>query len=280
MFNQLKTAVLLGALGGVLLMIGGLFGGQQGLIIALVFALVLNFGAYWFSDKVVLRIYRARELSVSEHPRVHQIVNTIAKKAGLPKPKLYLIPSKNPNAFATGRNPSNAAVGVTEGILDILNEKELRGVLAHEMSHIKNRDILIGSVAATIATTISFLATMAQWSAIFGMGRNRSGSNIIGLLAVAIVTPMIAAVIQMAISRSREFMADDLGAKLIKDGKSLASALKKLESHSKSFPMRFGNDASAHMFIVHPFSGRNAMKLLSTHPSTAERVKRLEKMRF
>ena len=280
MFNQLKTAMLLGLLGGVLLLVGGLLGGQQGLTIALVLAIVMNFGAYWYSDKVVLRIYRARELDVTEHAHVHRLLNQLAKKAKLPKPKLYLIPSQNPNAFATGRNPSNAAIGVTVGILNLLNDKELKGVLAHELSHIKNRDILVGSVAATIATTISFLASMAQWTAIFGGYRNRNGGNIIGLLALAIVTPIIAGIIQMAISRSREYMADESGAKIAGEWKGLASALVKLEKNSKQFPMRLGGDASAHMFIVHPFKGRSMMHLLSTHPSTKDRISRLEKVQL
>jgi|TARA_Y100000034_G_scaffold16116_1_gene17296 heat shock protein HtpX len=279
MFNQLRTAVLLGLLGGLLLLVGGILGGQQGLIIALVFAIVMNFGAYWYSDKLVLRIYRARELDVKEYAHIHRMVNALSKKANLPKPKLYLIPSHNPNAFATGRNHEHAAIGVTVGILNLLNDKELKGVLAHELSHIKNRDILVGSLAATIATTISFLANMAQWAAIFGGGRNRN-NNIIGLLVLAILTPIMAGIIQMAISRSREFLADETGARIAGDWKGLASALKKLEKGAKHFPMRLGGEASAHMFIVHPFSGKSMMHLFSTHPSTIDRVKRLEKLKL
>jgi heat shock protein HtpX len=279
MFNQFRTALLLGLLGGLFLLVGGLLGGQQGLIIALVFAIVMNFGAYWYSDKLVLKIYRARELDVKEYAHVHRLVNVLAKKANLPKPKLYLIPSHNPNAFATGRNQDHAAIGVTIGILNLLNDKELKGVLAHELSHIKNRDILIGSLAATIATTISFLASMAKWTAIFGGYRNRD-NNIVGILAVAIITPIMAGIIQMAISRSREFLADETGAKIAGDWKGLASALKKLEKGSKHFPMRLGSEASAHMFIVHPFTGKSMMKLFSTHPSTDERVKRLSKLKL
>ena len=278
MQNHFKTALLLGALGGILLSIGALLGGQQGITIALVFAIITNFGAYWYSDKFVLRMYRARELSVSEYPRVHQILNDLCKKNKMNKPELYLIPSKNPNAFATGRNESHAVIGVTEGIIELLTEKELKGVLAHELAHIKNKDMLIGSVAATIATTISFVATMARWSAIFG-SRNRNG-NIFSLLIISIITPIVAMIIQMAISRSREFEADKIGAKFAKDGKGLASALKKLERYGKGFPMRFGSEASAHLFISNPFRSRNMLKLFSTHPTTEERIKRLAKIKI
>ncbi len=278
MQNHFKTALLLGALGGILLSIGALLGGQQGITIALVFAIITNFGAYWYSDKFVLRMYRARELSVSEYPRVHQILNDLCKKNKMNKPELYLIPSKNPNAFATGRNESHAVIGVTEGIIELLTEKELKGVLAHELAHIKNKDMLIGSVAATIATTISFVATMARWSAIFG-SRNRNG-NIFSLLIISIITPIVAMIIQMAISRSREFEADKIGAKFAKDGKGLASALKKLERYGKGFPMRFGSEASAHLFISNPFRSRNMLKLFSTHPTTEERIKRLAKIKL
>jgi len=278
MQNHFKTALLLGALGGIMLSIGALLGGQQGITIALVFAIITNFGAYWYSDKFVLRMYRARELSVSEYPRVHQILNDLCKKNKMNKPELYLIPSKNPNAFATGRNESHAVIGVTEGIIELLTEKELKGVLAHELAHIKNKDMLIGSVAATIATTISFVATMARWSAIFG-SRNRNG-NIFSLLIISIITPIVAMIIQMAISRSREFEADKIGAKFAKDGKGLASALKKLERYGKGFPMRFGSEASAHLFISNPFRSRNMLKLFSTHPTTEERIKRLAKIKL
>jgi len=278
MQNHFKTALLLGALGGILLSIGALLGGQQGITIALVFAIITNFGAYWYSDKFVLRMYRARELSVSEYPRVHQILNDLCKKNKMNKPELYLIPSKNPNAFATGRNESHAVIGVTEGIIELLTEKELKGVLAHELAHIKNKDMLIGSVAATIATTISFVATMARWSAIFG-SRNRN-ENIFSLLIISIITPIVAMIIQMAISRSREFEADKIGAKFAKDGKGLASALKKLERYGKGFPMRFGSEASAHLFISNPFRSRNMLKLFSTHPTTEERIKRLAKIKL
>ncbi len=278
MQNHFKTALLLGALGGVLLSIGAILGGQQGMTIALVFAIITNFGAYWYSDKFVLRMYRAKELSVSEYPRVHQILNDLCKKNKMKKPELYLIPSKNPNAFATGRNESHAVIGVTEGIIELLTEKELKGVLAHELAHIKNKDMLIGSVDATIATTISFVATMARWSAIFG-SRNRNG-NIFSLLIISIITPIVAMIIQMAISRSREFEADKIGAKFAKDSKGLSSALKKLERYGKGFPMRFGSEASAHLFISNPFRSRNMLKLFSTHPTTDERIKRLAKIKL
>ncbi len=278
MLNHFKTAILLGSLGGILLVIGALLGGQQGMTIALVFAFITNFGAYWYSDKFVLRLYRAKELSVSEYPRVHQILNGLCKKNKMKKPELYLIPSKNPNAFATGRNEDHAVIGVTEGIIDLLTEKELKGVLAHELAHVKNKDMLIGSVAATIATTIAFIATMARWTAIFG-SRNRNG-NIFSLLIISIITPIVAAIIQMAISRSREFQADRIGAKFANDTKGLTSALKKLEQAGKGFPMRFGSEASAHLFISNPFKSRNMLKLFSTHPSTDERVKRLAKIKL
>jgi heat shock protein HtpX len=278
MLNHFKTAILLGSLGGLLLVIGALLGGQQGMMIALIFAVITNFGAYWYSDKFVLKLYRARELSVSEYPRVHQLLNGLCKKNKMIKPELYLIPSKNPNAFATGRNEAHAVIGVTEGIIDLLTEKELKGVLAHELAHIKNKDMLIGSIAATIATTISFVAIMARWSAIFG-SRNRNG-NIFSLLIISIITPIVAAIIQMAISRSREFQADKIGAKFANDTKGLASALKKLEQSGKGFPMRFGSEASAHLFISNPFKSRNMLKLFSTHPTTEERLKRLAKIKL
>jgi len=274
MKNQLKTAVLLGSLGGFMLLVGQLIGGQQGLYVALIFALFSNFMAYFYSDKFVLRVYRAKELSVSEYPRVHQIVNKLCKSNKMKKPRVYLIPSNNPNAFATGRNQNHSVIGLTQGILDLLNEKELKGVIAHELGHIKNKDILIGSVAATMATTISFLANMAQWAAIFG-SRDRN-NNIFSMLIIALITPIIAAIIQMAISRSREFQADKTGAKFAKDTEGLSSALKKMEARSKAVPMRIGNTASSHLFIVNPFS----KELFSTHPSTDARIKRLKNMKI
>jgi len=278
--NQIRTVVLLSSLTGVLLLIGLYFGGQIGLVGAFIFAMIINFGSYWFSDRIVLMMYRAKEADVGKYARIHQIVSEIAKKANIPKPRVFIVPSQNPNAFATGRNPKHAVVAVTEGIISLLNEKELKGVIAHELAHVKNRDILISSIAATIAGAISMVAFMARWAAIFGgFGRDGDG-NILELLALAIITPLIAVIIQLAISRSREFLADETGAKFIGDGKPLASALKKLEASAKIQPMRFGSQSSAHMFIVNPFSGRNLMKLFSTHPNIDSRISKLNSMKF
>ena len=277
--NQIKTTLLLGALTSILLLIGS-FWGQSGLITAFLLAIIMNFMSYWFSDKIVLKIYRAKEVDVAKYPRLYQIVNDIAKKAKLPQPKLYIIPTNNPNAFATGRNPKHAAVAVTQGILDLLTEKELKGVLAHEMAHVKNRDILISSVAATIAGAIGFIAFMARWGAIFGGYGGRNGRGVIELIAIAIVTPLIATVIRLAISRSREYLADETGAKIIKNPKGLASALKKLEANSKAHPMRFGSPSSAHLFIVNPFRASAFLKLFSTHPQASERIKRLNNLKI
>ncbi|MBT3582519.1 zinc metalloprotease HtpX [Candidatus Woesearchaeota archaeon] len=275
LFNQFRTVILLGALTGLLLAIGAYF---ANIYIALVFALVMNFGSYFFSDKIVLRMYRAKEADVGKYARLHQMVAEIAKKAKLPKPKVFVVPSQAANAFATGRNKNHAVVVVTEGIIELLSEKELKGVIAHELAHVKHRDILIGSIAATIAGAISIMAFMARWGAIFGGFGNRD-NNIFELLALAIVTPIIAMVIQLAISRSREYLADEDGAKFIGDGRPLASALKKLEAQSKYRPMRFGSRGSAHMMIVNPLSAQAFGKMFSTHPPVAERVKRLEKIK-
>jgi heat shock protein HtpX len=276
--NQIRTALLLGSLTGILVAIGAYFGN---IYFALIFAVAMNFGSYWFSDKIVLKIYRAKEADVGKYARLHQIVSEVAKKAKIPKPRVYILPSQTANAFATGRNEKHAVVAVTQGIMDILTEKELKGVIAHEIAHVKHRDILIASIAATVAGTISMLAFMARWAAIFGgMGRSRDSGNIIELIALAIVAPLIAAVIQLAISRSREYLADESGAKYIGDGKPLASALKKLESESKRHPLRFGSSSSAHLFIVNPFSGGRMMKLFSTHPAVDDRVARLNSMKF
>ncbi len=276
--NQIRTVVLLGLLSGVLLAIGAYF---INIYVALVFAIALNFGSYWFSDKIVLRMYRAKEADVSKYMRLHQIVAEVAKKANLPKPRVFVLPTDNANAFATGRNPKHAVVAVTKGIMDILTERELKGVIAHELAHVKHRDILIASIAAMIAGTITMIAFIARWGAIFGgFGRGKDSGNIFELLALAIVAPLIAVVIQLAISRSREFLADEDGAKYIKDGKALASALMKLEQNSKQHPLRFGSPSSAHLFIVNPFSGKSLFKFFSTHPPVSERVKRLDKMHF
>ncbi|MHA1675607.1 MAG: zinc metalloprotease HtpX [Candidatus Njordarchaeales archaeon] len=278
MKNYIKTAILLGSLTALFLFIGYYFAGTSGLTIALIFSLLMNLGTYWYSDKIVLSMYRAKQISKSEMPQLHNIIETIAKEANLPKPKVYLIPTENPNAFATGRNPKHAAIAVTQGILNLLSEEELKGVLAHELAHIKNRDILISTIAATIAGVISYLAFMARFAAIFGgMGRDQD-NNILELLALAIIAPITATIIQLAISRSREYLADETGAKLIKNPEPLASALLKLEQASKLHPIRFGSQATSHLFIVNPFSARSLINLFSTHPLISERVNRLRNL--
>lgn len=282
-FNQLKTVALLGMLTGVLLAVGGYFGGSSGLTIALLISIGMNVGMYWFSHKIVLAMYRAKPLQKSQYPWLHTMVKELAHDAGLPMPTLYLVPSQTPNAFATGRNPKHAVVACTEGILSLLSKEELRGVLAHELSHVKNRDMLVTTIAATIAGVISYAAMMARWAAIFGGigGRdNEGGSNMLSFLVLAIVAPLIAVILQLAISRSREYLADASGAKLIKNGAPLSTALQKLESSNKAHPMRFGSPATSSLFIVNPFRGAALAGLFSTHPSTASRVERLKGMRF
>jgi len=279
MYNSLKTAVLLGALTGLIILIGSYFGGQSGMIIAFAFAILMNFGSYWFSDKIVLAMYRAQPISREEAPEIHAAVEELCARAGIPKPRVYLIDSDSPNAFATGRNPQHAAVAVTRGIVRILDREELKGVLAHELSHVRNRDILIGSVAATLAGVIMMLANMARWAAIFGGvgGRddNRGGGGLLGLIAMSILAPLAAMLIQLAISRSREYLADSSGAHLSGNPYGLASALEKLQVASQRIPMREAGTATAHMFIVNPLSGRSLMNLFSTHPPIEERVRRL-----
>lgn len=275
---MIKTTLLMGALMGIILVIGQWLGGTTGLLIAFVFAVLMNMGAYWFSDKMVLRMYRAREVGEAEAPELYRMVKDLADRAGMPMPRLYVIPSDAANAFATGRNPDHAAVAVTEGILRIMDRRELTGVLAHELSHVKNRDILISSVAATLAGVIMIVATMARWSAFFGMGRggDRQGGSIIGLLAMAILAPIAALLIQMAISRTREFAADDSGARVSGDPEGLASALGKLGRAAEDAPMEAAPQTS-HLFIVNPLSGEALMKLFSTHPPLEERIARLRK---
>ncbi|MBU1150155.1 MAG: zinc metalloprotease HtpX [Proteobacteria bacterium] len=279
--NTIKTALLLGALTGLLMLIGGLFGGQQGVVIAFIFAMVMNFGSYWFSDKLVLRMYKARPVSESEAPELHAMVKNLALKASLPMPHVYIIPGDTPNAFATGRDEHHAVVAVTEGILRILDRDELEGVISHELTHIKNRDMLIGSIAATLAGTIVMLAHMAQWAAIFG-GASRDdeegGGGIIGLILMAVLAPIAAAIIQMAISRSREYLADAGGAKISGKPYDLAGALEKLSRASRAIPMK-ANPSTAHMFIVNPLTRRSLMNLFSTHPPIEERIARLRSMR-
>lgn len=278
--NTIKTTLLLGGLTGLLMLIGGYFGGQQGIIIAFVFALVMNFGSYWFSDKIILRMYRAQEVSESQAGELFGLVRNLAMKASLPMPKVYIIPGETPNAFATGRNEEHAVVAVTEGILRILNRDELEGVIAHELSHIKNRDMLISSIAATLAGAIVMLANMAQWAAILGGGsrdRDNEGGGIVGLLATAIFAPLAATLIQMAISRSREYDADASGARISGNPYGLAHALEKLARGAQALPMA-ANPSTAHLFIVNPLTGKSMMNLFSTHPPIEERVARLKAM--
>ena len=268
MGNGIKTVLLLGALSGLLLAIGELLGGANGLMMAFIFAVVMNIGSYWFSDKIVLRMYRAQEVG-PEHP-LHQMVGRLAQRAALPMPKVYVIPDESPNAFATGRNPEHAAVAATQGIMRVLSQDELEGVMAHELAHVKNRDILISSVAATIAATIMMAARMAMF---FGGSRDDrdGGSNPIVLLAMIILAPIAAFFIQMAISRSREFAADATGAQIAGTPYGLANALKKIEAVARRVPLD-ANPATAHMFIVKPFSGGGMMSLFSSHPPTEARV--------
>ena len=281
-FNQFKTALLLGIMSGILLMIGAFIGGQQGLTVALVFAVLMNFGTYFFSHKLVLMMYRAQELPKNKAPEVHKMIEDICKEANLPKPKVYLIHSPHSNAFASGPSPKRAVVAVTEGILKLLTKEELKGVLAHEIGHVKNRDILISTIAATIASVISYLAFMARWAAIFGGGRDDNrGGNPLGLLFMAIIAPLAAMIIQLAISRSREYLADERGARLIKNPLPLASALQKLETASKTHPLMFGSPSTSHLFIVKPFSGgQGLLNLFNTHPPLQERIQRLKAMKF
>ena len=274
---MLRTTLLLGALTGLILLFGQYMGGQGGLVIAFVFAVVMNFGSYWFSDKIVLRMYGAQEASEAQAPQLHRIVHNLTVRAGLPMPKLYVIPSEGANAFATGRDPNHAAVAVTQGILRLMDERELTGVLAHELAHVKNRDILISSVAATLAGVIMMLANMAQWAAIFGMGRSdddEDGGGMLGMLLMAFLAPLAAMIIQMAISRTREFAADRTGAALSGDPLGLASALSKLGLAAERIPMD-ASPQTSHFFIVNPLSGQSVARFFSTHPPLEERIARL-----
>lgn len=276
--NQIKTVILLALLTALLLWIGS-FWGRSGIVIGLVFAGLINFGSYFFSDKIVLKMYGAKEVKRENAPELYDIVKEVSQYAKLPMPKVYIINKQNPNAFATGRNPKHAAVACTTGIMDILSKDELRGVIAHELAHIKNRDVLISTIAATIAGVISYIAMAARWGAMFGgFGRDRDNGNIVQLLVLAIITPLMAMILQFAISRSREYLADEEGSKFIHNSAPLARALEKLEAGAKYRPMKGGNNATASLFIVNPFRGRSLLRLFSTHPSTAERVKRLKSM--
>jgi heat shock protein HtpX len=278
--NGLKTIMLMMLLTLLLVFGGAALGGRQGMTFALIFAFLMNFVSYFFSDKIVLKMYRARQVTETEAPVLYRVVRRLTQKAGMPMPKVYIIPDMSPNAFATGRNPNHAAVAATEGILQILTEDELGGVMAHELAHVQHRDILIGTVAATIAGAISYLAQMAQWAMIFGGGRSRDddrGGSPVAALVMMIVAPIAAMLIQMAISRSREFAADEGGARLQGNPLALANALRKLERGSAMIPMH-ATPSTSHMMIVNPLRGNSLLKLFSTHPPVQERIARLEAM--
>jgi heat shock protein HtpX len=277
--NNIKTLFLLVTLTLILIWAGAAMGGRQGMTIAFIFALGMNFFAYWFSDKIVLKMYRAKEVTEAEAPDLYGTVRRLAQKAEIPMPRVYIIDQEQPNAFVTGRNPGHAAVAVTTGIMRILSQEELQGVIGHELAHVKHRDILISTIAATIAGAVSFLAQMAQWAMIFGghRGDDDEGGSPIAAIIMMIVGPIAAMIIQMAISRSREYVADEGGARLAGNPRYLSSALRKLHTASQKIPMD-ANPATSHMFIVNPLSGGGILKLFSTHPPIEERIARLESM--
>ena len=283
MGNLVKTGVLLAALTVLLVLIGGALGGQHGMLLAFVLAMVMNFGSYWFSDRIVLSMYGAQPVDEAQAPALYRIVRTLATRAGIPMPRVYIINEDTPNAFATGRSPQHAAVAVTEGILRVMSEEELEGVLAHELSHVQNRDTLTMAIAATLAGAITYMAHMAQWAMIFGGGRRDSeendsgGGGVLGGLLMIVLAPLAATLIQLAVSRSREFQADASGAKMAGQPWGLAKALEKLEMASKIDPMP-ATPATAHLFIVNPLTGGGWTTLFSTHPPIAERVARLRAM--
>jgi heat shock protein HtpX len=278
MGNTFKTAFLLTALTLLLMFIGQYFGGHNGMFIALAFAAVMNFVSYFFSDKIALKMYRARPVTREELPRAYQIVERLTQRIGIPMPKIYVIPNDSPNAFATGRNPSHASVAVTQGILNLLNDEEMEGVLAHELGHVRNRDILISSIAATIAGAITYLATMGRWAMIFGgyerNDNDRGGGGGLAALFMLILAPIAASLIQLAVSRSREYQADATGAHLTGNPYALASALQKLDAYSRRIPMA-ATPSTAHLFIIQPLLGMNFGNLFSTHPPIAKRIERL-----
>jgi heat shock protein HtpX len=281
MSHIFRTALLLAVLTAMLVLIGGAIGGEQGMLVAFVLALAMNFFSYWFSDRIVLRMYRAQPIDEAQAPRLYTVVRRLATRAGIPMPRVYLIPSETPNAFATGRNPQHAAVAVTEGIMHLLDEDELEGVLAHELAHVANRDVLISTLAATLAGAITYLAHMAQWAAIFGGHRSddeEHGSNPMVMMLLAVLAPLAAMLVQLAVSRSREFHADATGARVAGKTWGLAKALEKLQMAQHAVPMD-ANPATAHLFIVNPLSGRAMMTLFSTHPPLEERIARLRAMR-
>jgi len=279
--QTLKTTFLLSLLTVLMVIMGGAIGGKSGMVFAFLMAFGMNFFSYWYSDKIVLKMYGAQEIGPADHPAFYGVVHRLAGRAGLPMPKVYIIPSDSPNAFATGRNPEHAAVAATEGILRILSVEELEGVMAHELAHVQNRDILIGTIAATFAGAISMIGSMLQWGAIMGAGRgdDEEGGGIgglVGSLAMAIIAPIAAMLIQMAVSRSREYLADASGAAICGRPLALAGALRKLDQASRAIPMQEARPATAHMFIVNPLTGGGMMQLFSTHPPMEERIARLE----
>jgi len=280
MTSQFKTVVLLALLSGIIIMLGGMFGGRTGIFIALAFALFMNVGSYWYSDKIVLRMYSARELTETEAPMLYKMVQELAVAAKVPAPRLYIVPEQAPNAFATGRDPEHGVIAVTEGLVRLLSPEELRGVLAHEMAHIANRDILVQTVAGVIGSAIVSIASIMQFAAFFRSNNDEGGgSNPLAMIAMAILAPIAASLIQFAISRSREFMADASGARYANDPLSLASALQKLAQGNEHTAMRQGNPSTAEMFIVAPLFGSGSMSsLFSTHPDMNERVARLHEM--
>jgi heat shock protein HtpX len=283
MSNMFKTAMLLAILTAMLVLIGGAIGGQQGMAVAFVLALAMNFFSYWFSDRIVLAMYGAKPVDEAQAPGLHAVVRRLATRSGIPMPRVYLIPSETPNAFATGRNPEHAAVAVTEGIMRLLDDEELEGVLAHELAHVANRDVLISTIAATLAGAITYLAHMAQWAAMFGGSRSDDeeggGSNPFGLILMAVLAPIAAMLVQLAVSRAREFQADATGARVAGKPWGLAKALEKLHLAQHVAPMA-ANPATAHLFIVNPLSGQAFMTLFSTHPPIEERIARLRAMRI
>ncbi|GAB7026039.1 zinc metalloprotease HtpX [Geotalea toluenoxydans] len=277
--NRLKTTLLLSLLTVLMVLMGSAIGGKTGMVFAFFMAVAMNFFSYWFSDKIVLKMYGAREIGEHDHPAFYGLVRRLALQAGLPMPRVYIVPSESPNAFATGRNPSHAAVAATEGILRILSPDELEGVMAHELAHVQNRDILVSTIAATFAGAISMIGNMLQWGAIMGGGRgdDEEGSGgLMGSLVMAIIAPIAAMLIQMAVSRSREYLADETGARICGRPLALANALRKLHNASHMIPMQEASPASAHLFIVNPLTGGSLMNLFSTHPPMEERIARLE----
>jgi heat shock protein HtpX len=283
--NSFRTTILLALLTALVVWIGHMVGGPNGAVLALIMAGAMNFFSYWFSDKIVLKMYGGQQIAPNDDPELYGLVQDLTTRAGLPMPKVYLIPEETPNAFATGRNPEHAAVAVTQGIRRILDKRELAGVLGHELTHVKNRDILVSSIAATLAGAISYLAYMAQWGMMFAGSRSRDdeggGNNIFGLLFMMIVAPMAAMLIQMAVSRSREYMADEGGAKITGDPLALAGALRKLHMGAQNIPLQVSDataNSTAHMFIVNPLTAGGLASLFSTHPAMEERVARLEAM--